>query len=1399
MTTKVNLNTVLNAYNRFAETNDDKTAGRLRFNGKDCKISVVPLAKGSGLERELQGQTASDRARMVFFNGIVAQFGGAKKIPEKVLKAMYEKGFGDVNSCDGEQELMSKFMTGKPLEARHIKKVVKAVSTATCDSPDLLVDNLVKVAVKRLDERPVDGTALRDSLVKLFEGALPPKWSSATHLKEKVLTGYFRVRRIGDLGDRVKELIDQICQDDGGDAGQAEPQGEAHGGKTRGKKQQVEEMLSKLKELFSDSKVQKQDHVGRFLSAYSSVANGGVARDAAALTSRRHDQDELNDDGSRKEYQYADKGDYSYERRGRTNAELLAGRTGFDPANPDLALDVDNTTPENFFKILLHATACAEEGKAFAGNGGERPEARMLGWVRAKMGELIQSAVKDQDEETRNSTRKLFDACQFFAYNEKIPLMRQVVLAVFAANTATSLLPSKVNGGDDISPQRQWFRTLNALINKYEKSEYNLDCILFESGYISSVTGQEVDTVREVARYVLGSKAGREGGEGYVGLMGGKAFKFLTNVGERMRSAGRGLTQQDKGEVSAATRQLRRALMEIAKKIDPSVASVVNRLLAMKSVDGMDVLERKDVAKAITCLAPHLVGQDGGRFDWAAVERQGAVRLEDTYLKSALAEVRGRTAEQPAEAAGGGENQAVREEPQGAPAGGGENQTVWEEPKPQPKPQPQPKPLASPLIVSGKRVEQYVKDEFSRDTEAAARLVNSSATNLNCLFYSLQKCVGQREDDAGAEAMRKTLDFLAKQDLQAYCTENGFDYRQVVDNATENGNLPAGFAHEKMALAQYLHEVEHSEGNVFADAVLLKYAANVYRRPIVLVTPQRRGEETFLASETFNPNNPGPGDEKPIYLYLQANHYQTILVGEQAADVNGSAPAGEEPIDTRSKPSQAQPAAKQPAADPFVGKSLPRAITGKEISAEEERAALEYMKGKDEELARLLKGVTSSLKRTGVLTRFMKDCFDDKAFRRNSAIAARALGLGIVTKADLKTGKVNKKGLPALGKLGRQNFVIEYGATDVIAAKYKQAHPEAKVCALDYADNTLTFGGIFKGWLSQEETLFRQVGLATFGPLFDHELTEPRGTDEYVYQMNAETQRPKVVPAEGYLIKGRQDRVDGITLEKSLDMHYLVSCAPSFPKDKSSFDPHNNAQCAIATFKEKKGVEPTGKQYVNGVAMLKRVWELKFSIATRNKMQKILIFTNKIDLFNLKPEKQDAVLGELAKDIEAGLYDKLLAKINADDSAYDRALQARFDGWVKMCSAAEIDYLIAGPIGCGAFGNDARKIARAFARAWVKYGKGDFIYAQYSEDAKSDATAKIFREAFEEAQRLRVKLLEEDGYEMAEIVAALHEGGYSQAEIEQLFRNAGHAEKEIEGIKKLLSSDTAGSIGGLKG
>ena len=479
-----------------------------------------------------------------------------------------------------------------------------------------------------------------------------------------------------------------------------------------------------------------------------------------------------------------------------------------------------------------------------------------------------------------------------------------------------------------------------------------------------------------------------------------------------------------------------------------------------------------------------------------------------------------------------------------------------------------------------------------------------------------------------------------------------------------------------------------------------------------------------------------------------------------------------------------QAPAPKAAANLAVGKTLPRAVTGKKISAKEEKAALEYMKGKDEELAKLIKGVTNSQKRTEILSKFMKACFDDQTFRRNSAIAARALGLGILTKADIKAAKVNKKGLPLLEKLGRQNFVNEIGSTDAVAAKYKQAHPEAKVCAQDFADNTLTFGGIFKNWTTQEEVLFRQVGLATFGPLFDHELTEPRGKDEYVYTTDAKTRRTKVMPAEGYLIKGRQDRVGGVSLEKNLDMYYLVSCAPSFPTSSSSFDPHNNAQCAITTFKKAKKTEPSSKQYENGVAMLKRVWELKGLTADlRNKMQKVLMFTSEIDLFNLKPQKQDAVLTKLADDIKKRRYDELLAKIDADDGSYDQALQARFDGWVQMCAAADIDYLIAGPIGTGAFGNATEKIACAFARAWVKYGKGDFINCQYSADSKK---AEIFRKAFEEAQRMRVKLLEEDGYEAAEIVAALRAGGYAQEEVEQLLRNAGHTDEEI---KKLLSPD----------
>ena len=486
--------------------------------------------------------------------------------------------------------------------------------------------------------------------------------------------------------------------------------------------------------------------------------------------------------------------------------------------------------------------------------------------------------------------------------------------------------------------------------------------------------------------------------------------------------------------------------------------------------------------------------------------------------------------------------------------------------------------------------------------------------------------------------------------------------------------------------------------------------------------------------------------------------------------------------DTKPKPVAPQPAAAQPAKRLVVGKSLPHVITGNKISEAEQKAALEYMHSKDEELIKLLNSTSVQGTKVTLASKFMLKCFNDMQFRRNSAIAAKVLGLGIVTKADIATGKVNKKGLSALDKLDRQKFVTEYGSTDAVAAKYKEMYPRARVCAQDFADNTLTFGGIFKGWCTQEEVLLRQVGLATFGPLFDSELTEPGNErDKYVYSRDEKTGRTKVMPAEGYILVGRQDRVNNIPLENALDMCYLVSCAPSFPKSSSSYDPHNNAQCAVATYKKAKGVEPDGAHYENGVQMLSRVWKLKFTADIRNKMQKILIFTNEIDLFNHKPEKRDALLNKLAAAIEKGSYDKILAKIDADGGGYDQSLQSRFDGWVKMCKAAEIDYLIAGKIGCGVFGNNPQKIARAFARAWVKYGKGDFIFCQYNKDSDD---YKLFQAAFEEAQQQRVKLLEEDGYEAKEIVSALRQGGYSDPEVEQLLRNAGHKDREI---KKLLA------------
>ena len=480
------------------------------------------------------------------------------------------------------------------------------------------------------------------------------------------------------------------------------------------------------------------------------------------------------------------------------------------------------------------------------------------------------------------------------------------------------------------------------------------------------------------------------------------------------------------------------------------------------------------------------------------------------------------------------------------------------------------------------------------------------------------------------------------------------------------------------------------------------------------------------------------------------------------------------------------------------GASTTSKVESKAPESKELQEARAYMKKKDEELAKKLADLKGAgfLKKTEVLSKFIKACFDDKVFRKNAALVAKAENYTLMKSDEIKIVQLNAKGLPVLGAMRKQQFLHADGSTDKVAAEYYDQYGKdgKNICSQDFADSTLTFGGIFQNWTTQEEVLFRQAGLAMFGALFQdgHELTEPRGLKEYVYTRNEATGRPNVETFTGCILNGRQDRVDNDTLPNGpIPMKYLLTAAPSLSTDKKSFDPHNDIACTIE-YRVRVRVpgesEPDKAGYDNGIAMMNAVYAQKAKVKngkvvmgfdgkptpvdrydddTKCKMLKILMCSTEVDLFNIKDDSnRKRVLDKLAADIKAGRMDGLLKEI--DDKRYPELLQRRFDKWAKLCAASHVDYLIGGPIGTGAFNNKPMDIARAMARAWAKYGNGDYVYAQFKHGGDEDKVADTFRKEFEEAQRLKVKLLQEDGYEIKEIVASLKEGGYNRDEIADL-------------------------------
>ena len=88
---------------------------------------------------------------------------------------------------------------------------------------------------------------------------------------------------------------------------------------------------------------------------------------------------------------------------------------------------------------------------------------------------------------------------------------------------------------------------------------------------------------------------------------------------------------------------------------------------------------------------------------------------------------------------------------------------------------------------------------------------------------------------------------------------------------------------------------------------------------------------------------------------------------------------------------------------------------------------------------------------------------------------------------------------------------------------------------------------------------------------------------------------------------------------------------------------------------------------------------------------------------------------------------------------YKKMLHKTIRSWIITARESGAKYFVGGPIGCGAFYNDAKLVAQIFAEEFRDYG-GDmqFVYPKFK---KEDANCDVFKKAFDKAFSLQKSFL----------------------------------------------------------
>ena len=899
---KINLNSVLRAYGDFAERSvekapDAKIVSRIGISGKDGAPRVVASTTDScGVwNRDNREQVKNNKSRFFFFKAVAAQFGGVDKIPQKVRDALYVKDFGDVKFEEGEELTQAKFMTGKPLQAYRIQKVIKAIESVTVADVKLLAENRVQGVLGILKSGRIDREKLKDALTKLIDDALPPKWWTSKNFDRDSLRRVFNAGNIRELRDRIMGVpVKEIISTATGEAGSAAAHGDAAGAAAK----KIGELLANMRSLFNGSHVGKGSHVAAFYGKFEELNGNWEGRSVR----------------------------YDSQVRAQSLTERI-GSTSEHRFDPNRRYAVGSVAANEFAGDLLHAMAIAQEGNFQCKGDGRASELNLLTWVKDRLCEAYLSSLPDG--EYRGKLRSLVRGEMNYRHDATKGVQFQIkqlvdYLAAMAGAKETQM------DEKDRTARLAWFEDVRKNLESFGKGGFSIGKELLRCGLIRPFSNADRHLIRQIATNARAghriwnepqeapspaNPTGREGGAGYMGLLGGEPFKFLTKFFERAQIAD-ALTLKELAQANAATKGLRCELNRLAEQTgDETVIGAVKKLLEPKvsGKNALDLIARADVAMALAYIEPYVIDENGnmgvfGGSRWIEDDTslKSMLQVNDADAKTgirsdadAIRYLNGEplASEKPVAkpeekiengpgkrpAANQGANRETEIDTHGKnERSSGTVDKVVEKRKHAPRPD-----AVNDRIRQDPRLHGVFEDAgFGADVKF--RHVRSSGEGFNCLFHSIKNALGAAGltiPDVGR--FRNDVEEQARQRLLAFCGESGiWTYDTCLANPK---GLPSP---ELVAYAEYLSDLRRNgQVPMFADAALLNVVIGLIRRPAILVSEDLNTGGLY-AQRFDNGLGEAAKGASPIVIYYNGiDHFDAVLP-EASGNGGGAAPGG---------------------------------------------------------------------------------------------------------------------------------------------------------------------------------------------------------------------------------------------------------------------------------------------------------------------------------------------------------------------------------------------------------------------------------------------------------------------------------------------------------------------------